>query len=574
MIELPSDNRELLDEANKLIEQCRVSIGMRAAYYRLMNAIAETGRNDGTKSLINLLYNHLARTAAHLFSPVELKFTVDFDRPYPKSHLDRAAEVGKHISRIWERNNTDITFGRGVFEGLKYGAVMLKQWPQTEGDEETPVFYDKLVMPWQFGVYREDENRLDRQEAMCETVTLTMPEVWRRIWHLPSSKDLYQRIESHSKAGEATADPQSFFHQVLSTSQLQTGVQGMTRPLPGGIVQLNNDPNYSVMGPVIGAPVVQMHELWVKGKNDYVTIQIIEPDILIAPMLKKANLLGVERQHPYRLIQPNEVTNWFWGRSELVDLVEPQTLLSVWAEDMKRIFGLQVDKILFFVGETGITDELYGQMRAAGYGNLPQGASVQDMTPKLPDNGIAMLKFVIEAFNMVGNFPEIMQGKGEPGVRAGVHANTLLKTGSPTLRDRALLVERQCAVSADLTLQIMEAKDPSNYWTKYDTLADIEQTKFKLTDLPEDWRVSVDSHSSSPIFADESAQLIFQAAKLGYVTGEYVIDNMPFPNKETAKAQLREKEKKQAEFMQKLLQEHPDIGDSLIKKQVTGGKHR
>src|SRR5690348_11442386 len=153
MIELPSDNRDLLDEANKLIEQCRVSSGMRAAYYRLMNAIAETGRNDGSKSLINLLYNHLTRTAAHLFSPVELKFTVDFDRPYPKSHLDRAQEVGKHISRIWERNNTDITFGRGVFEGLKYGAVLLKQWPQSEGEDEVPVFYDKLVMPWQFGVY-------------------------------------------------------------------------------------------------------------------------------------------------------------------------------------------------------------------------------------------------------------------------------------------------------------------------------------------------------------------------------------------------------------------------------------
>lgn len=572
MIELPTENRELIDVANTLIEQCRVSMGMRQAYYRMMNAIAETGRFDGTKSLINLLYSHLCRTASHLYSPVELKFTVDFDHPYPKNVLERAAEVGKVVSRTWERNNIDSTFGRGVFEGLKYGASILKQWPQAEGDEEQFVLYDKLVMPWQFGVFREDENRLDRQEVLLETVTLTLPEVWRRIWHLPAADKLFSRIQTHARAGTALDDPQSFFHQVLSTSQLNTGVQGMTRPVPGGIVQLNNDPNYAIMGPVIGAPVVVLNELWVKGKTDYVTVQLIEPDILIAPLLKKANLLGVERQHPYRLVQPNEVTNWFWGRSELVDLIEPQALLSTWADDLKRLFGLQIDKIFGFVGEGGITDETYGQFRASGWINLPQGSDIKDLTPKLPPEGIPMLKFVMETINTIGAFPEIMQGKGEPGVRAGVHANTLLKTGSPTLRDRALLVERQCATCADLTLQVMEAKDPSNYWTKFDTLEDIEKSKFKLTDLPEDWRVTVDSHSSSPIFADESSQLIFAAAKLGYVTGEYVLDNMPFPNKETAKAQLREKEKNQAAFMAKLLKDNPAVADKILEKQATGAR--
>ena len=573
MIELPKDNRELLDVANTLIEQCRVSMGMRQAYYRLMNAIAETGRFDGTKSLINLLYSHLCRTASHLYSPVELKFTVDFDHPYPKNVLERASEVGKAVSRTWERNNVDSTFGRGVFESLKYGAAILKQWPQAEGEDDQFVLYDKLVMPWQFGVFREDENRLDRQEVLLETVTLTLPELWRRIWHFDNADKLFAQIQTHAKAGTATDDPQSFFHQVLSTSQLNTGVQGMTRPVPGGIVQLNNDPNYAVMGPVIGAPVVQLHELWVKGKTDYVTVQVIEPDILIAPLLKQANLLGVPRQHPYRLVQANEVTNWFWGRSELVDLIEPQALLSTWADDLRRLFGLQIDKILGFVGEGGIDDERYAQFRAAGYVNLPPGADIKDLTPKMPPEGIPMLKFVMDTINTIGAFPEIMQGKGEPGVRAGVHANTLLKTGSPTLRDRALLIERQAAGCADLTLQIMEAKDPSNYWTKFDTMEDTEKTRFKLTDLPEDWRVTVDSHSSSPIFADEASQLIFAAAKLGYVTGEYVLDNMPFPNKETAKAQLREKEKNQAAFMAKIMKENPVVADKILEKQATAGKH-
>lgn len=576
MIELPTDNKKLLDTANILIEQCRVSVGMRGAYYRLMNSIAETGRFDGTKSLINMLNTHLVRTKDHLFSPIELKFSIDYERPQTKTAYAQAQEAAKVLTRTWERNGTDITFGRGVYEGLKYGACLLKQWAQVEGEDETLHLYDKLVLPWHFGVYREDENRLDRQEAMCETILLTMPEVWRRIWHLPNAQKLYDRIKTHAKHGEASADPNSYFHQVLSTSQLNTGVQGMTRPLPGGIVQLNNDPNFSIMGPVIAAETVQMHELWVKSdKDDYVTIQLIEPDILIAPLLKRANLLGVPRQHPYRLIQPNEVTNWFWGRSELTDLIEPQGLLSSYCDDAKRLMGLQVDKILAFIGEGGIQDEAYGNFRAAGYTNLQQGSSVTDLTPKFPPELLPMMKFVIETINTLGGFPDIMQGKGESGVRAGVHADTLLKTGSPTLRDRSLLVERQCANAADLTMQILEAKDSSHYWLKADEpLTDAEKTAFLLVDLPEDWRVTVDSHSTSPIFANDTEQLIFQGMKLGIFDGEYAIDNLPVPNKETAKLKLRQKEANQAKMLQDLLKQNPAVADKLIEKQVgVRGKH-
>ena len=198
---------------------------------------------------------------------------------------------------------------------------------------------------------------------------------------------------------------------------------------------------------------------------------------------------------------------------------------------------------------------------------------MQDLTPKFPPELLPIIKFTIDTVHMLAGFSDLLQGKGESGVRAGVHAETLLKTGSPVLRKMSLRVERQCASSADLTLQIMEAKDPSRYWLQADKpLEDVEKTSFLLGDLPEDWRVIVDSHSSSPIFADETAQLILQAAKLGYVDGEYAIDNLPFPNKELAKAKLREKEAKQAQFMQSIMKSHPELGDKLLEKQVTHSK--
>jgi hypothetical protein len=573
MLPIPDTERALIPWANEIIEQCRVSVGVRAAYCRLMHAIAETGRYDGTKALINMLHVHLDRMAAHLFSPVELKFSIDFENKYPPNYYDRAAVVASSLTRDWERNNTDMLFGRGVYDSLLYGACILKQWPQVEGPDQTPVYHKKLVMPWQFGVYREAENDINKQSALCETTLMTLPEIWRRIYHLPNSEKLFSRIKQHATKGQATAEPQSFFHQVLSTSQLNTGVQSMTRPVPGGIVQLNNDPNYAIMGPEVAVDVVQVHELWVQDETDYTTILMVEPDVLIAPRYQHTNLLIKDsRMQPYRLIQPNEVSNYFWGRSELVDLIEPQALLAMWCDDAKRLFGMQVDKLLAFISEGGMTDELYAQFRATGYHNMQQGASVEDLTPKIPPETLPLIRFMIEIINQLGGFPPILQGQGEQGVRAGVHAETLLKTASPTLRDRALLVERQCAMAADLTLSIKEAKDPHKYWTKADSVKDMEETGFHLTDLPEDWRVTVESHRSSPIFADETSQLVFASLKTGVVGPEYVIDNVNLPNKEQAKSELHKKQKQEAEFMAKISAEHPELLPAIMKKKAAGGR--
>src|SRR5215472_14543609 len=124
MLNVPTGERELISFTNDLIEICRVSVGVRASYCRLMNAIAETGRYDGSKALLNLMNRHLARTAAHLFSPVELKFALDFERPVPRHFMKKGKAAANALTRTWERSSTDTLFGRGVFEGLKYGACI------------------------------------------------------------------------------------------------------------------------------------------------------------------------------------------------------------------------------------------------------------------------------------------------------------------------------------------------------------------------------------------------------------------------------------------------------------------
>jgi hypothetical protein len=136
-------------------------------------------------------------------------------------------------------------------------------------------------------------------------------------------------------------------------------------------------------------------------------------------------------------------------------------------------------------------------------------------------------------------------------VRAGVHADTLLKTGSPRLRDRSLLIERQCAAAADDTLAIVQAKDATVYWTD----ADKGETDFLLSQLPEDRQIAVDSHSSSPIYHDDHAQLIAWGVKSGVLGPEDAIEDLPFPNKDQKLRRLKHRQ----EERQKLMVEHPEF---------------
>lgn len=563
---IPSSDRDRLKFANDLIAICRASAPSRASYCRFLSTVAETGGSSGMRSLVNLMFGIIDRLASHLYSPVELRFTMDYENIPVKRDLDRAIKAARVLTRDFERNNTDIMFGMGVSEALKFGATLLKQWVQQEGADGQPVYYNKLVMPWQFGVYREDENDLSRQFAMCETTLLTMPEVWRRIHHLPDAERLYKKVEQHAGKGSASDEVNAFMHQI---QMMSTGTFGDgSRPTPGGVADLSGSANYMNVGPSLDIPLARFHELWVWDRKDYTTFQVVEPDILVAPLYKSSNLLisgeTYSGLHPYTLIQPNMVHGNIWGRSEITDLIELQGMLSNLSNDAMRLIGLQIDKIIAFNGYDTISDEIYGQFRTKGYITGPPGSSVADLTPKFPPELIPLIDKVISIIEKISGFDNILSGGGQPGVRAGVHADTLMKTASPRLRDRSLIVERQVAAAGDLRFHVMQAKDGKHYWTDANK---IEETKFLLAELPHDWRVSVDSHSSSPIFADDHQNLIGFGIKSGFIGGKAAIRMLPYPDKDMLTQELEEKEAKQAAMLAQLKQENPE----LYAKVLAGG---
>lgn len=570
---LPDGPKALVKFALDVIGICNVSRGQRAAAYRQYGQWLETGRASGSLALANMLYAHVDRLAAHLFQP-GVRFEIDFENYYAPPILRQAEAGARVLTREWERRSIDVAFAQGVRESLAYGACVLKQIVEWSIDDETGQrtyrsMGHRLVMPWQFGVYNEAVNTLDRNmEAMCETVYLTKPQVWRRIAHLPDAKNLFTRIMANSQRNEGVAAPTSFMHQVLSTAILDVNLRNATTPQPGGIVQLSNDPSFSTLGPMVAAELLPFHELtvWNDERDDWTTIQIVEPDILVAPLLKPVNLFAPGTL-AYTLIQANQVAGYFWGRSEITDLMQLQDFLTATLDDIKRIFGQQVDKLLAFPGYDGLNDELYGQFRSQGYIGMPPNSSVTDLTSKMPPEAIPLVQNILQLMDRIAGFPPALAGQGEAGVRSADHAGSLQKMASPRLRDRSLLIERDCAEAGDATLSALEAKNPQLFWTEP---GKEEQTGFYLSQLPADRRVSVDSHSSSPIFAQDHHNLIAFGLKAGIVDPISAVEMVDLPNKDLIISRLREKEAHEQQLVATLMQRDPKDAIMLL----AGGRKR
>ena len=277
---LPSTEEKLAPWARNIIERCRSSQGSRAGLARSQKQWLYTGSPDGNAAIYNKLYPHIDRLASSLYSPNDLRFHMDFTHSYPKQILQQAEVASRVLTRTFEQRDIDIQWGQGVQIALTFGAAIPKLL-DTHGGMTA-----KICMPWQIGVYREDREGFADQEAVCETNFITPFELWRRISHLPDAIQLYRRALSYAKRTTAGDDSDTYFHQLLlggSPPAVQTDPPFMMQP--GGLVQVMADSIGAQVAPDVVEELITIHELWVVDdeRQDWTTIQICEPDILIAP---------------------------------------------------------------------------------------------------------------------------------------------------------------------------------------------------------------------------------------------------------------------------------------------------
>lgn len=549
---VPGSTKELLVFAQDLIKLCTYSQSSRGQEAAINQSYYENGAGGDKQSLYNRTGVHIDRTASYLYAPGEVRYSIAFDATEGDSWLARARVASKYLSREYRRADGDIRFAQGVEVGLIKGCSILKHnW--MEPGSLSPGFDPHLVHPEFFGVDREDLDRLEDQQAMCHTTYVSKDQLAQMIYGRPDETDILKSIRKMGGAPDEQVR-QNWLHQV---------VLGGTSPVAmntasGAVGQVSMSPSSRTdFAPEMMQNLLRMDELWVVDdkREDYTTIQLIEGEIILEGRYRHSNLTGVKGLHPFSKICADPVPGYFWGRSEVGRVRFLQDLLTEGMEDVRRLLKLRVKPPKAFIGFQGLTAQ---KMRAAlAPGGFIQeqsaGAKIDDLIPKIPEELFREIMQLSDMFDEVGGFKPIMQGQGESGVRANAHARTLMRTASPKLRERALRIERNAESSADITFKLMQAKEARVF-------VNSEKESFLLKQMPEDYYVEIDSHSSSPAFIDDARELAVTMKKLGVIDEEgFILMSHP-PLEDELLASVRKRQKAKADMLQK----HPEM--------LTGGK--
>jgi hypothetical protein len=389
----------------------------------------------------------------------------------------------------------------------------------------------------------------------------------------PRRKEILDRIAAGRPTQKDEEQP-TYFHQMVVGGLNPLGEPGGSpRSEAAGIVNVFPVPTPWRPNRRI-APTVKFCELWIRDRDrdgDYTTIQVVYPDIIIEGDVTRRNLSRVPGHSSFIKVQPSVTPGYFWGRSYISDVQMLQDVLNKRLRDLKVMWDRNVNAPQVFSGFTSITEEQYYKIvNEGGFINDPNpNAKTAQLLQPPPQNAMQELEFLFQLFDEASGFSPIMSGQGEPGVRAGVHAQTLVRTSSPRLIDQAARIERQLAQSGYLALRIMQAMDAMIY--KTDNGID-----FLLSDLPDNFQVQVDSHSASPAFAEDNRQVAIALARAGAIDSEDLIHMLHPPGAELLLARLRQRQKKQAQAAQQEEQKEliKDVLHLPNRKSSSGGGGR
>ena len=559
MLHIPDTGADLDFWVKEKIDECMASAKERGMVYSRANQYFYTGSMAGQATIYNKIKPFIERLAGFLMQPTDVRFAVVFDSGEEDSVLERAQMISDKLTADFRQTDSDITFAEAVVWGLINGCVLLKHIGHDEGFRVAPVH------PENFGVIGETILDLDEQECFCHVSYPTLSRLRSMLdeSNHPKRKEIIARIldtRSHDKDEE---EP-SYFHQMVVGGLQPLGDVGA---LPSGSGIVNVFPLPTPWKPQRQTmPTLKHCELWIKDRKrggDYTTIQAIygHQPIIIEGDETRRNLSRVPGHHPFVKVQAQPTPGYFYGRSMIADVQLLQDVLTKRLSDIRTMWDRNVNAPQVFSGFTGVTEEDYNKViNEGGFLNDPNpNAKATKLVDPPPENYLQELDFLFKLFDEASGFSPIMGGQGEPGVRAGVHAQTLVRTSSPRLIDQAARIERQLAQSGYIALRLMQANDPSIYITSDNKI------EFTLADIPGDFQVQVDSHSASPAFAEDNRQVAIALARAGAVDAEDLIHMLHPPGAELLLARLKQRQKQQAQAAQQ------EKAENLIQGVFGGG---
>lgn len=572
MLRIPDKDLELW--VRELTDECMASAQERGMVYTRASQYYYAGTYDSRAAIYNKIGPAINKLAGFLMQPTDVRFSMLYDGNEADSVLERAQLCSDKVTADYRNTDSDVKFAEAVVWSLINGCQLLKHNP----DDESYGFSVSPVHPQNFGVLSETTQGLDEQEAFCHVSYPTVTRLKSMLEEHPNRDAIIAQVEEGRPGREMDEQP-NYFHQMVvgGLNPLGDYPGSAPRSEAAGIVNVFPVPTPWRPNRRL-APTVKFCELWIKDRDregDYTTIQHVyghEP-IIVEGDKTRRNLSKIPGRHGFLKVQPSVTPGYFWGRSFIADLQMLQDVLNKRMRDLKVMWDRNVAAPQVFSGFTSITEEQYYKIISeGGFINDPNpNAKASKLSEPPPQNYLEELQFLFQLFDEASGFSPVMSGQGEPGVRAGVHAQTLVRTSTPRLIDQAARVERQLAESGYLAFRLMQAQDPHIYVTGDNKI------EFTLKTMPDDFQIAVDSHSASPAFAEDNRQVAIALARAGAVDAEDLIHMLHPPGAELLLSRLRQRQKAQAAAAQQEKKEEMIagvLGFPLGGKKSGGGRKK
>lgn len=542
--------------AQELIDECQVSIGRRREQARAWRQLYYTGTTGAKASKHNKCYSTIDKLASFLFSPAEVRFSIDLEADQQEEMGDCSDAAQRHLNQEFARGHCGLAFGAAVELGLIDGCAFVRPiW--RNGRYETHVIRQGFM-----GVLREDLSELDHQDAFTHSQYLTPAAFGRLITNHPDEKELAHRAQASFQPSPEDLLQDTYLREIVSGGLQPISLTGTPSGAYGNVSVFAAPPS-PMLSSEVAANLIRVDDLWVWDDDlgDWVTLRMVEPGIIVEGKHRLQNLGDVPKQQPFVKVCPNEVNGYFWGRSELSNVAALQEILNARINDIDDIFRQQAKPPRAFSGFGAITQEKALALLSAG-GTLtedsPVGAKVENLAPQMPQMALDYLVMLERFFDEAAGFSAILSGQGAEGVRAGAQAQTLIRTASPRMRDRSLIVEAQCATLGQKCLAMSQAKNARVFKTA-------KRNAFVLSQLPDSARVVVDSHTSSPAFQGDYLNLAFALHKAGAIDTPTLIALTHPPREDELIEEAKQREAAQQKMMTALAQSDPEAAKKMMK---------
>ena len=504
-----------------LIQKCLVSRDERKDDYSSLRSwyLFGNGPSD-TPAIFNKIFPHIDQLTSFLYSAETTRFSINTGAAVPESEQTKVPTLTRALNDEWLNSNGDQVFSTAVTWALAYNSTFVKLVINNG-------IHPYMVEPSCMGVLREDSPYTDRQEALVQTYYITKSELYDRLYSHPKREQIVERVNStqHERTPVANGIERLLMSQVNPTmyGNVNLDLAGMNK--------------YKAS---VAEDTVEMTELWVWNDDtkDYQVVTKADPDIIIYD--RPGEQVFLKGELPFVQVCPNPLYDYYWGGSEVQRMVFLQELRNKRMTEILDLLSKQVSPPTALIGFTGMIDEKNFALNRAGgllASDMPN-AKVERMAPVIPPDLFKEIDKIDAMFEEVSGIGNVLQGKGESGVRSSGHASQLARLGSSRAKKRALIIEDSLEKLATLYLKCMQVYDNTHF-------KDMEGRPFIAEQFTKDFVVKVDAHSNSPIFMEDMRQLAFNLFKAQVIDKESLLDLLEPPMKQLLKDRLKKMEAKQ-----------------------------